>query len=48
MDLNDTKELQISDCNDVLCSIARNPHCPIVILDKITKLPNKKQISRNR
>ncbi len=27
---------------------ARNPNCPIVILDKYTKLPNKKQISRNR
>ncbi len=22
---------------------ARNPNCPIVILDKYTKLPNKKQ-----
>ena len=45
---NDSKEFQINECNDVFCSIARNPHCPIVILDKYTKLPNKKQISRNR
>ncbi len=40
---NDSKEFQINECN-----VIHNPNCPIVILDKYTKLPNKKQISRNR
>ena len=29
---NNPKELQIKECNDVLCSIARNHHCPEDIL----------------
>ena len=33
---NDSKEFQINECNDVFCSIARNPHCPEDILIELS------------